>query len=85
MNLFGAMFNSIRHLHDYDFILQNPDYKHLVSKVDIGNHDWLNFGISNEDKIDLFYRGARAAADFLRAFNWQGYKLLRKEIADKQS
>lgn len=83
MNLFGAMFNSIRHLHDYDFILQNPDYKQLVTKIDIGQHDWLNFGISDDDKIDLFYRGARAAAEFLRNFNWRGYKLLRQEMIEK--
>ena len=33
LNLFGAMFNSIRHLHDYDFILRNPDYKHLIQHM----------------------------------------------------
>jgi NTE family protein len=80
MNLFGAMFNSIRHLHDYDFILRNPDYKHLVQNIDIGPHDWLNFGITDEAKKDLFYRGALAAAQFLRKFNWDTYKQLRSEF-----
>ncbi len=76
-NLFGAMFNSIRHLHDYDFILRNPDYKLLLEKIDIGQHDWLNFAISDENKIDLFVRGAQAAAKFLRRFDWKKYKNLR--------
>jgi NTE family protein len=80
MNLFGAMFNSIRHLHDYDFILRNPDYKQLVKNIDIGPHDWLDFGITDEAKKDLFYRGALAASEFLRKFDWGHYKQTRSDI-----
>jgi NTE family protein len=80
MNLFGAMFNSIRHLHDYDFILKNRDYKHLVQNIDIGPHDWLNFGIDDDAKKDLFFRGAQAASQFLHRFNWESYKKVRAEI-----
>ena len=79
-NLFGAMFNSIRHLHDYDFILKNPDYKMLVQSIDIGDHDWLNFGIKDDAKIDLFVRGADAAAKFVRRFNWEKYKNVRQIV-----
>ena len=80
MNLFGSMFNSIRHLHDYDFILRNPDYKQLVKSIDIGNHDWLNFGIDGKAKKDLFYRGALAASEFVRKFDWEKYKQTRAAI-----
>lgn len=80
MNLFGAMFNSIRHLHDFDFILRNPDYSMLIEKIDIGEHDWLNFGLSDNDKVDLFKRGAEAADRFLRCFNWLEYKKVRAEM-----
>ncbi len=80
LNLFGAMFNSIRHLHDYDFILKNPDYSMLIAKIDIGDHDWLNFAISDEAKVDLFRRGAECAAAFLREFDWKAYKKTRAEI-----
>lgn len=80
LNLFGAMFNSLRHLHDYDFILKNPDYRMLISKIDIGDHDWLNFGIEDKAKIDLFRRGAEAAATFLRQFNWLEYKKIRAQM-----
>ncbi len=76
--MFGAMFNSIRHLHDYDFILKNPEYKQLLEKIDIGDHNWLNFAMPDEDKIDLFVRGARAASKFLRKFDWIKYKALRE-------
>jgi NTE family protein len=80
LNLFGAMFNSLRHLHDYDFILRNPDYKLLIQKIDIGDHDWLNFALKDEAKVDLFVRGARAAAEFLRKFDWMNYKEVRAQI-----
>ncbi len=83
LNLFGAMFNSIRHLHDYDFLLKHPDYEMLVSHIDIGNHNWLNFNISDKDKIDLFIRGAKAANDFLRNFDWLKYKDRRKQLIRK--
>ncbi|MFC0878080.1 patatin-like phospholipase family protein [Saccharicrinis sp. FJH2] len=77
LGLFGALFNSIRHLHDYEFILKNPELRMLVQNIDIGEHDWLNFGITEEAKIDLFVRGARAADQFLRNFNWEKYKQVR--------
>lgn len=77
INLFGAMFNSLRHLHDYDFILKNPDYEMLVHHILIGDHNWLNFGLTKAAKIDLFTRGAKAASEFLRKFNWQEYKRRR--------
>ncbi len=83
--LFGAMFNSIRHLHDYDFILRNPDYKQLLEKIDIGDHNWLNFAMPKEDKIDLFVRGAKAAAMFLRKFDWKSYKVMRQKHVDALS
>ena len=83
-NLFGAMFKSLRHLHDYDFILRNPDYKLLIERIDIGDHDWLNFGISDDAKLDLFNRGAQAADRFLRKFNWLEYKKVREQLIQKE-
>ncbi len=79
-SLFDAMFNSSRHLHDYDFLLKNPDYRLLIEKIDIGNHDWLNFGITDEAKLDLFKRGADAADRFLRQFDWSNYKKIREQL-----
>ncbi len=81
-NLFSSMFNSIRHLHDYDFILRNPDYKMLLEKIDIGDHNWLNFAMDEESKIDLFVRGAKAAAAFVRRFDWDKYKQIRQTLRD---
>lgn len=83
-NLFGAMFNSLRHLHDYDFILRNPDYRLLIEKIDVGDHDWLNFGITDAAKLDLFKRGAQAAERFLRKFDWIEYKKVRAKLVQKE-
>ena len=52
----------------------------LVGRIDTGNHNWLNFRMSGAQKLDLFYRGALAARDFLKAFAWQPYKKLRKNL-----
>lgn len=80
--LLGAVFDAARHTLDFDFISRNPDYKHLVSMIDTGDHNWLNFSMGDEDKVDLFARGATAAAEFLQTFNWTKYKSIRKGIAD---
>lgn len=80
--LLSAVFNAARHTLDLDFIVQNPDYRHLVTRIDTGNHNWLNFTMSDEDKVDLFARGARAAANFLCSFDWPKYKEIRQGIAD---
>ncbi len=80
--LLGAVFDAARHTLDFDFISRNPDYKHLVAMIDTGHHNWLNFSMEEKDKIDLFARGAAAAADFLQTFNWTKYKSIRKGIAE---
>ncbi|OGU75251.1 MAG: hypothetical protein A2V93_00910 [Ignavibacteria bacterium RBG_16_34_14] len=76
-----AIFNSARHVLDYQFLLTNPDYEKLITKVETGDHNWLNFSMSDKDKLDLFKRGAKAAAEFLEEFNWEEYKKIREELA----
>ncbi len=66
---------------DYEFIERNPDYKNLVAYIDTGDHNWLNFEMRDEDKIDLFIRGAETAATFLKSFDWEKYKELRRRRA----
>ena len=85
--LIGCVFDAARHTLDYDFILQNPDYHHLVKMIDTHDHNWLNFSLSNEDKTDLFAIGAEAAAQFLDGFDWENYKNIRRALAEavKQS
>ena len=79
-----SVFNSARHVLDYSFLLQNPDYEKLITKVDVGTHNWLNFLMSDEEKIDLFIRGAKAACEFLKKFDWEGYKEIRASMIRAQ-
>jgi NTE family protein len=50
--------------------------------IDTGEHNWLNFSMSNDDKLDLFAIGAEAAADFLGTFDWENYKSIRRDLAE---
>lgn len=80
--LLAAIFNAARHTLDYDFIVQNPDYRHLVAMIDTGDHNWLDFSMKLEDKVDLFRRGAQEAERFLTGFDWAAYKKVRRDLAD---
>lgn len=83
--LAGATFNSARHVLDYEFLLQNRDFEQLIAHVDVGPHNWLNFDLSDEDKVNLFERGARAAAAFLKDFNWKNYKDIRRGLLNEET
>lgn len=77
--LAGTMIDAATKIRDRDFITQHPDFNQLVATIDVGEHDWLNFNISDEAKLDLFRRGARAAREFLRTFDWNQYKGKRQD------
>lgn len=74
---------SSSHVLDYQFLLKNEDYEKLIAKVDVGNHNWLDFSISDKDKLDLFIRGIQAASKFLTTFNWEKYKDIRAGLIRK--
>ena len=76
-SLLGAVFDAARHTADYDFLLRNPDYRTLVGFIHTGSHNWLDFYLDDDAKIDLFARGVRAAATFLTSFDWASYKASR--------
>jgi NTE family protein len=78
-----AMFESARHVLDYQFLWRNPDYSHLISKIDTGKVNWLNFAISKEEMQLLFRNGVKAADAFLREFDWMVYKEVRAKAIGK--
>ena len=45
-----------------------------VKNIDVQEHSWLNFFMEDKEKIVLFRKGALAAADFLKNFDWNKYK-----------
>jgi NTE family protein len=79
---FNELFNSLRHDSDFDFIYQNSDYRRLITYIPTAGHNWLNFYMSDAEKLVLFKKGMNAAHDFLEQFDWQAYKeIRRKQIA----
>ncbi|MCB0588866.1 MAG: patatin-like phospholipase family protein [Phaeodactylibacter sp.] len=80
LQLMYGCFNTASKIRDFEFIHRHPDYRLLFTNIDVGNHEWLNFALSDEDKIDLFVRGADAAAHFLSSFNWEYYKGERRRL-----
>lgn len=77
-SLIGSVFNTARFSSDDNFLRTNPDFRNLIGYINPGNHNWLNFGLTDEAKIDLFIRGAQAASEFLKTFNWEKYKKIRE-------
>ncbi|MFP4365982.1 MAG: patatin-like phospholipase family protein [Bacteroidales bacterium] len=79
-NMSSAMVSTMRQLHDYDFLLRNPDYNSLICYIDADTEfNWLNFDMTPEKQVALFLRGAEKAVSFLEKFNWEEYKKLRQK------
>jgi NTE family protein len=60
----GAMISTLRSHYDKEFLLKNADFNRTVGRIDVSGINWLNFNISDAEKLKLFRRGAEAAARF---------------------
>lgn len=79
LGLSGAMISTMRQIHDYDFLLKHPDYSKLICSIDAdGQFNWLDFNMSKDDQVELFNLGAEKALEFLKEFEWENYKEIRK-------
>lgn len=70
----ASLFSTIRFNFDRDFITKNRAYTMGVKSIDVNEHSWLNFFMEDAEKIQLFRKGARAAVEFLKSFDWELYK-----------
>lgn len=67
----GAMISTMRQIHDYDFILRNPDYRKLICRIDADERfNWLNFDMKEDRQKELFLLGAQKGLGFLQKFDW---------------
>lgn len=80
----ASLFATIRFNFDRDFITKNRAYNLGVHSIDVREHSWLNFFMKDEEKIALFKKGAMAAAEFLKTFDWENYKSQRLGNAEIQ-
>ncbi|MBW2960864.1 patatin-like phospholipase family protein [Mesonia aestuariivivens] len=75
-----AIISTMRQIHDYDFILKNPDYRKLICHIDANEHfNWLNFNMSAQRQKELFLLGAKKGLAFLENFDWEAYKEIRRQ------
>ena len=70
----GSMADGVRNLRDFEFVRNHPEYKDLVEYIDVEGFNWIDFNISDGEKLKLFRQGALAAGRFLRRFDWSEYK-----------
>jgi NTE family protein len=70
----GRLFNAIRYYYDKDFLIKNNVFKKGIGKIYLSEFNWLNFFVSEEEKLKMFIRGAQAAKDFLMHFDWRKYQ-----------
>ena len=70
----GRMFNTIRYYYDKDFLIKNSVFKKGIGVIKLSEFNWLNFFLTDEDKIKMFIRGAESATEFLLGFNWPQYQ-----------
>jgi NTE family protein len=80
----GSIIGTMRANYDRDFINKNRAFGKGVSDIVINDISWLNFFMTEKQKVDLFNYGARAACIFLKSFNWTEYKRERKLDAEHQ-
>ena len=82
---FGKIFNTVRHFYDKDFLLKNKLYARGIGYIDTSKFNWLNFGLSDKEKKELFLQGVLAAKEFLigkNGFDWDAYKNDRIALYD---
>ncbi len=80
LGMSGSMLNTMRQLHDYDFLRKNKEYNSLICHIDASeDYNWLDFNMSDEDKTGLFILGCERALEFLKTFDWTAYKKLRTD------
>jgi NTE family protein len=82
MSFSGAMISTMRQIHDYDFLMRNPEYRLLICRIDADkDFNWLDFEMPLAEQIKLFIQGAQKAMEFLECFDWEKYKETRMEAA----
>ena len=79
-NFFEAIFSTVRFHFDKDFLVQNNFYNKYVARIDVKGFNWLNFALSDEEKVGLFIKGAEAAKEYLLRFDWNHYKAEREKL-----
>ncbi|TAE24035.1 MAG: hypothetical protein EAZ91_21240 [Cytophagales bacterium] len=76
----GSIINTMRANYDKDFLITHPQFEDCLACIDVRDINWLNFNLPPDEQIDLFRRGAIAAANFLLQFNWELFKAKQEAL-----
>ena len=74
------LLDTLRGYYDKDFLLKNDMFQRGIGKILLPDFNWLNFGLTDEEKMKLFVRGAQAAQQFLEKFDWSTYLAARADL-----
>lgn len=99
LSFLGSIFNTVRFYYDRDFLKRNEIYEKGIAHVDVENFNWLDFGLDEKTKLELFKRGAEAAKTFFlggtvwvdgkekpfEPFNWEKFKEERTQMVMAQN
>ncbi len=78
LKFIASVIATFRNFYDNDFMHKNEEIKMRTVTVNTKGHNWLNFWISEQEKVNLFKEGAKAAIEQLEKFDWEEYKRMRK-------
>jgi NTE family protein len=81
-----AMFETMRLSHEREFIYKNPDYRQLITCIDVDENQAFNFAMDSATQQYLFWSGYKAAIEFIEGKEkeagwWETYKKSRKKLS----
>lgn len=99
LSFLGSIFSTVRFYYDRDFLRRNEIYEKSIAHVDVAKFNWLNFGIDEKTKLELFKRGAEAAKTFFlggtvwvdgkekpfEPYDWEKFKEERAQMVMAQN
>lgn len=83
MGYLVRMLHTIRGYYDKEFLLTNKIFRKGIGVIPLEGYNWLNFFLTDEDKINLFVSGAQAATGFIQNFSWEDYKNERHKVMEQ--
>lgn len=89
-----TVFSTVRFYYDRDFLQRNAVYQQCIGYIDAAGYNWLNFGMDDKAKKELFMKGVHAAEVFflggkvwidgkekmVQPFNWEKFKQDRADV-----
>lgn len=80
-----SLLNTMKQHSDMDFISTNQEYNKVIAFIDTKEHNFINFEMDDDEKIELFKKGIGSAVQFINNFNWIEYKEIRQLMLNLNS